>query len=340
MLFGTYQPIFRAGCDEVLRKSVYDTYKAIGGITVPFDEFGTDWNTYGEGSRRADDVAAIGIDPLWCFPCPDPGEAYVHSCACSPNAPDLFFLLDTEDYIRIDRLKWEDAVRTGHSYPEDLKRCVADPGLDDACCDFLVPMDALRNFRCACMVMPEYEIFVESGKGFRFFTPGECRPVIADQFEAAIPGFKSALRKTSAVFRRFGGCTFSMPDSADISGKELEYLCMSRCYKLRFENVLLPALVSLNESGFAGLETCEFFRTAMLADGIRNACGCMSAWSESDRSLDGYATALERFRALRCEEDALILAWAVDRLPSRNDRCPCGSGRKFKKCCGKRYNIG
>ena len=25
----------------------------------------------------------------------------------------------------------------------------------------------------------------------------------------------------------------------------------------------------------------------------------------------------------------------VRRGPGRNDPCPCGSGKKFKKCCGK-----
>lgn len=25
----------------------------------------------------------------------------------------------------------------------------------------------------------------------------------------------------------------------------------------------------------------------------------------------------------------------AEREPGRNDPCPCGSGRKFKKCCGK-----
>lgn len=24
-----------------------------------------------------------------------------------------------------------------------------------------------------------------------------------------------------------------------------------------------------------------------------------------------------------------------DKEPGRNDPCPCGSGKKFKKCCGK-----
>jgi len=26
---------------------------------------------------------------------------------------------------------------------------------------------------------------------------------------------------------------------------------------------------------------------------------------------------------------------ASDRRPSRNEPCPCGSGRKFKRCCGR-----
>ncbi len=25
----------------------------------------------------------------------------------------------------------------------------------------------------------------------------------------------------------------------------------------------------------------------------------------------------------------------VDEKPERNDPCPCGSGKKYKKCCGK-----
>ena len=25
----------------------------------------------------------------------------------------------------------------------------------------------------------------------------------------------------------------------------------------------------------------------------------------------------------------------TDKAPGRNDPCPCGSGKKFKKCCGK-----
>ena len=28
--------------------------------------------------------------------------------------------------------------------------------------------------------------------------------------------------------------------------------------------------------------------------------------------------------------------YIADKKPGRNDPCPCGSGKKYKKCCGKR----
>jgi len=28
-----------------------------------------------------------------------------------------------------------------------------------------------------------------------------------------------------------------------------------------------------------------------------------------------------------------------DKVPSRNDPCPCGSGKKFKKCCGAAKQV-
>lgn len=34
-------------------------------------------------------------------------------------------------------------------------------------------------------------------------------------------------------------------------------------------------------------------------------------------------------------EDAKILKEATIKTAGRNDQCPCGSGKKFKKCCGK-----
>lgn len=43
----------------------------------------------------------------------------------------------------------------------------------------------------------------------------------------------------------------------------------------------------------------------------------------------------EEYRELLCETNAWLRAQPAPCAPGRNDLCDCGSGRKFKKCCGK-----
>lgn len=51
----------------------------------------------------------------------------------------------------------------------------------------------------------------------------------------------------------------------------------------------------------------------------------------------------ERYRKQLPTEDEPSLPPPVepvhaDKTPGRNDPCPCGSGRKYKKCCGVKKN--
>ena len=38
----------------------------------------------------------------------------------------------------------------------------------------------------------------------------------------------------------------------------------------------------------------------------------------------------EIYKAYKCSKTV-----HVEKKPGRNDPCPCGSGKKYKKCCGK-----
>ncbi len=65
--------------------------------------------------------------------------------------------------------------------------------------------------------------------------------------------------------------------------------------------------------------------------------------SKSDKLGDHYEKQQERKRqrdAIVSEDDAPIEDVPVEQAkgadaPGRNDPCPCGSGKKYKKCCGK-----
>lgn len=60
------------------------------------------------------------------------------------------------------------------------------------------------------------------------------------------------------------------------------------------------------------------------------------AWFRSELDLEMLAVLLARFEAARrrlIEEAARFAPARRAAVPGRNDPCPCGSGRKYKKCC-------
>ena len=65
--------------------------------------------------------------------------------------------------------------------------------------------------------------------------------------------------------------------------------------------------------------------------------------SKSDKLEDRYEKKQERKRqreTVVSEDDAPVPDAPIEQAkagsaPGRNDPCPCGSGKKHKKCCGK-----
>ena len=55
---------------------------------------------------------------------------------------------------------------------------------------------------------------------------------------------------------------------------------------------------------------------------------------DNDEATDVALTELEYQELLR-ETNAWLLAQPAPPTPARNDPCECGSGLKYKKCCGR-----
>ncbi len=58
-----------------------------------------------------------------------------------------------------------------------------------------------------------------------------------------------------------------------------------------------------------------------------------------DRKLTDLSNATRSADDLESEQEMLANTKKVDpikadKAPGRNDPCPCGSGKKYKKCCG------
>ena len=61
----------------------------------------------------------------------------------------------------------------------------------------------------------------------------------------------------------------------------------------------------------------------------------LSTWAAFPDSLMIYSQTAMSVRAKVDAATAPTLPAAREPRPGRNDACNCGSGRKFKKCCGK-----
>lgn len=341
MLLGTYQPLYRAACHEELKKFAHGAAKNMNDdMNVSLEDFGKGWDSQDGLGREV--TEAIGMNPVWCFPCRDPKEAFVQSCLSSPNAADLFFLVDVqpEDYIRIDRVKWEGCVRNGNSYAEDLKNCIADDGLDDAMCDFLIDIKKLSGFTLACMPSLTYASAFALRHGLQF-----CRqkgPVFFElkAFEEKSPGFLAGLAKADTEISRIRKGTLSVPDGVEYDAKQADYLLTTKYMKNLFEASALPVVASIAANDFNGVEMADFFRAAIGVDAVHDAYVGLAAWSEGPRDYDGYKAVMAAFRDVYCESQAVIEAWLNGSpWPERNGKCLCGSGRKFKKCCGRKYGL-
>lgn len=339
MLLGTYQPLFRSGCDPAFRDHAYKAATGLGAeIPVPMEEFGACWAD--PGGTSEDDMRYIGFDPLWCFPCRTPEEAFVQSALASPNAADLFFLVEAGDYVRIDRVKWEGHIRNGTSYPEQLAECIAPEDLDDAMCDFLIPVAELKEFKLACVTAGAYGMAYTLQEGLPFSRPGRECYIDFRSVEEAVPGFRAGLAKADIEISRIRKGHLSEPDCAEHDEKETDRLLVSKLVKNWFECSVLSPLVSIASSGFQGSDAAEFFRTAVCLDNLARTLQELAAWAEGPRDYAGYEAVMGTARTAWCGSKEILSIWMDGRpWPGRNDRCPCGSGRKFKKCCGRKYGL-
>ena len=51
--------------------------------------------------------------------------------------------------------------------------------------------------------------------------------------------------------------------------------------------------------------------------------------------LDCYFVSAERTRYPFLKDKNVVVAKSSDKKIARNEVCPCGSGLKYKQCCGK-----
>lgn len=209
-------------------------------------------------------------------------------------------------------------------------------------------LDELQGFLFAIVNAPEViapsewlpEVF--AGEDAQFATPEEAREVldgILDLYNAVNdasveepPGLPPGCTPRDDVMANFDA---DAPLSGWARGFSRGYGWLETTW-----DELLPDDPELDHDLGIILMTLTFFASPALAEGYRKETGATSVPEMAHLIIESLPMAIEGYVAIGLEvadvpdEEEVAMPRRVEPKPGRNEPCPCGSGRKYKKCCG------
>lgn len=325
MLFATFQPLFRANCNPVFEEMKNSALRATGAVIEPQDY---------KGAEPEPLETLLGYRPIWCFPARDLHEAFVHALLTAPNAPDLFFLIESNDYVRIDKIKHYDAINRDMDTVDGVKASI-DPDCPDAQSEFLLPVESLETARMMAFVasgtdpvggstiLPAY-VSDPDGKSQIVSIPPEC-----------YIGASAQLAQMQTLLERMRP---NMPAMAEVIPDEraAQEKIASEAIRLGFMVFVMPLLYEFKERDTKMANPGSMLLLQHTGRYLLDCYNRMARWSYGECERESY---MEIFQDTwnHVVTDTALAAYISDhgyQLPGRNEMCPCGSGKKFKKCHG------
>lgn len=312
MLFATFQPQFRT-----LDCNLFSPSKMLPGVyTQLVAAKAQKVNTYEE---------TFGFDAMWAMPARSLQELLTNDLLVAANYPDYLFFVDTDDFIRIDKAKWYQSIADDHAL-YNLEDCI-DEDCPDWNSEFIISSETLKNAKCACQIAYfNKHISMGAGVPFWYAKDGEiCHDIIfGEEFRAKHAHLFNLAWGTTVGARACGADGSSVGSEEMFLIDRMQYMAMAMPFAWQkgiLGNEVYNPIV---------LEDMAGQHTSRIAD-----MNAMGMWSQNP--ADSKAL---KFLYDKAWSDTVIAPYAlldvvVDEKPGRNDVCPCGSGKKFKKCCGR-----
>lgn len=284
------------------------------------------------------DYAGFPFYPVWCVPCEDPTDMFVASVLTMPRYPELFYMFQTNEYVRLDKAKLY-AYLAEHSMGEitDITDFIADASVPDIYCEFIVDKDVFDSVigsgqNCILAYPLVLPLFLD-GQDYvpiTWFVNQTYTSFGMDHMEHARDVMKKMLASMPDIEYRDSQMQIWTKGGfkTDIPIAKL---------KMLFECTFLPVLWYYVQRDFHG-------SGLMMDFALDNPCVFSIFkiyekyywWTEeAGFDMDAYRKFVEDMRACMPSGEAFLDHYWHKGKPGRNDSCPCGSGKKFKKCCGR-----
>lgn len=264
------------------------------------------------------------IEPysIWAVPATNLDNLFLSLFCCAPNRMEALIFFESDQFLRIDKIKWYQAIMDSEPWSAHNPKNYISEDTDDLHSEFLVETITLEQVK---MFIP----IVEIGE-----TPdilGEYRGVKIDQ---KVENYLMGL--SINIIDKIG---FPIEENMAFGMEQeyAEYRCMMQPKKIAFEMVYLPIAFHLLTATGGSVTLNIHYLANMLAYNAEKFFRLndkFTMWSYNDCSLEGFDTITSEMEHYIIDNEKIVQRLVVGPKIERNEPCPCGSGKKYKKCHG------
>lgn len=258
---------------------------------------------------------------LWAVPMTELRDSFVSLFCCAPNRMEVLIFLESERYRRIDKVAWYRAIEENEENGKtDPVPCFSEDA-DDLHSEFLLDGVTADDVR---LIVPIAEI-------------GESADIIDRERIEMDP---TVLLYLKGLADRVMSKFFISPEQNMAFGVDrsyAEYRCALQPKKIAFETVYFPIvfyLFKIKEDGVKGDVRFLANMISLNVGKLMRLSNRFTEWSYGDCDPEGFDAVTSEIKQCVIEDKNVVLRLVNGPKIERNEPCPCGSGKKFKKCHG------
>lgn len=268
-------------------------------------------------------IANDEIDPysIWAVPAEDLQDLFISLFCSAPNRMEALIFFNCEKFIRIDKVKWYQTHKNRTPGQKLNPRDCASDEVDNLHSEFLVEGITPESIR---MMVP----IVQVGESSDILERGSLKfnGPAADLLKAKAASICNDLYFPAEENKRLG-----------MSESYATYRSEFQPKKTAFELVYLPLAFKILTAEPGQFTVNVAYMMHMLSYHARDFYRLnndFTRWSFEDCSLERFDAIVEQMRHYILDNEAVAERIVMGTPIGRNDPCPCGSGKKYKKCHG------
>lgn len=282
--------------------------------------------------------SSLGFRPMFAIPITTYKETMARMLLCAVNYPRLFCVFDTDDYVRIDKVKYYQMIKDGTTQGiRNTNYPIADDSLPDYLTEYVLNIESLP-------LSPKLVGMVEAIKGIRNgdsvlskcvnlmnkneFQDDSYFVAIINEYLEKMPEIGNSQVES---FRKLGMHNIDARMKLTSAWLDYSYTIMPLIVWTLAKDTRSKTL----DSGQIAIDLRVLESVMHNLYQLSLNANDMQKWSVDDCSLTGFKALYEHECELICDSMSVLDAWFFRDEIGRNDKCPCGSGRKYKKCHGK-----